>query len=448
MADRRPSDVSRRRLLQAGAISLLAGAAKGEPRSEPLADAPSGFGKAKHCILVYLLGGPPHLDLWDPKPLAPAEVRGPIKPIATRLSGVHFSEHLPKLAGRADRLAVVRSVTYPNHDHPYMIYFTLTGRVSPTPLGANTVLPPSRNDHPHMGSVVARYRHADPLAPAYVAIPEVQVRMLPTLVSGGGRAGFLGPRFDPMALNDDPREPSRAFRLPADFSPDRLGERDRLLAVLDGDGARGNFDLHRRRAMNILGSARLDKVLRLENEPEAIRGAYGRGRFGQSLLLARRLVEAGTSFVAIHFNHMSRCDGWDTHGNHFESLAGELAPMLDQSLSALLDDLQTRGLLDETLVVTMGEFGRTPRVNANGGRDHWGNCASVVFAGGGVKGGQVVGASDRIGAYPISDPYGPPDTIATIYHAMGLAPAREIVDPLLGRPMLLCDGAPIAPLFG
>jgi uncharacterized protein (DUF1501 family) len=184
----------------------------------------------------------------------------------------------------------------------------------------------------------------------------------------------------------------------------------------------------------------------LDREPDRLRERYGRHRFGQSLLLARRLVEHGVSFVGVHFNYMTRCDGWDTHQKNFEALRDELLPLLDQGLSALLEDLRWRGLLDETLVVTMGEFGRTPRINKDGGRDHWGHCASVLFAGGGVRGGNLVGASDRTCAFPAELPVAPADVVATIYHALGLQPHTTMVDPL-GRPMAISEGRAISQLF-
>jgi hypothetical protein len=449
----REGSLSRRTLLRAGTLALFSGAV---PARRALAGPPlgtaTGGAKAKSCILVYLLGGPPHIDMWDLKPDAPAEIRGPFRPIQTTVPGMLLSEHLPRLGRQAHRLALVRSVTYPNHDHPFMTYHTLTGRVSAVPLGANTILPPSRSDHPHMGSVVAKFKHSDAGVPGYVAIPEVQVRMQSVPIAGGGRAGFLGPRYDPLAINDDVRLPVSRLRPAEDVPAARLDTRQSLLALLEGDGPRARpaaeYEAFRAHAARLVRGAGSEDLFALEKEPDRLRERYGVHRFGQSLLLARRLVERGVSFVAIHFNYMSQCDGWDTHAKNFECLKGELLPMLDQGLSGLLEDLAERGLLEETLVVTMGEFGRTPRINANAGRDHWGSCASVVFAGGGVRGGSVVGASDRMAAYPIDAPLGPPDIVATIYHALGLEPATVMHDAFLNRPMVLSEGAPVRALFG
>ncbi len=447
--DMRPMGlISRRLLLEAGTLALFGGASRAAPVRA--GDSAAG-GRAKSCILVYLLGGPPHIDMWDLKPDAPAEIRGPFQSIETNVPGIRFGEHLPLLAQQADTLALLRSLTYPNNDHPFMTYHTLTGRVSPVPLEANTVLPPSRNDHPHMGAVVSKFKHTCTDVPGYVAIPEVRLRMQPLPVAGGGRAGMLGARYDPFDINDDPTQPLPALQLPFDVSAERFARRQSLLAVVDGHGPGSrppdDYQALRNSASRLLGSTSTQEIFSLDKEPEALRERYGMHRFGQSLLLARRLVENGVSFVAVHFNYMSLCDGWDTHAKNFPCLKDELLPLLDEGLSALLDDLSGRGLLDETLVVTMGEFGRTPKVNEQGGRDHWGSCASVVFAGGGTRGGTVVGASDKMGAYPTDHAVGPPDVVATIYHALGLKPESLMYDALLGRPMTLSDGRPIEPLF-
>lgn len=442
--------LARRQFLEASTLALLAGAtragnllaAEGEASSKPVS-----FGQAKRCILVYLLGGPPQIDMWDMKPAAPLEIRGPFKSIASSVPGMRFCEHLPRLAGSAADLALLQSVTFPNNDHPAMIYHTLTGRESRTPLGANSVLPPSRSDDPHFGAVVARFKHHQADVPGYVAIPEVQVRKMQVPVSGGGRAGLLGAAYDPLAINDDPREPPAGLKLAEGMSVARFGQRQALLAMLDGRAPRAvesDYRTLRNSAARLVGSAA--GMFALEREPASLHERYGKHRFGQSLLLARRLVEHGVSFVGVHFNHMTKCDGWDTHQKNFEALGEELLPLLDQGLSALIDDLKTCGLLNETLVVTMGEFGRTPRVNKDGGRDHWGHCSSVLWAGGGVRGGNVVGASDRTCAFPSEMPVAPADVVATIYHALGLAPQTLMHDPL-GRPLAICEGQPIGQLF-
>jgi hypothetical protein len=443
---------ARRRFLQAGTLALFAGAAPvGRARgfSPGSTNAANSFGRAKRCILVYLLGGPPQIDMWDMKPEAPAEIRGPFKPIQSAVAGMQFCEHLPRLASRAGDLAILRSVTFPNNDHPFMIYHTLTGRQSRVPLGANTVLPPSRADDPHMGAVVWKFKHRESGVPGYVAIPEVQVRMKSTPVSGGGRAGFLGASYDPLAIRDEPGLPPAGLKLPDEVSGDRFAQRQSLLAVLDGQSPRAlaslDYQTFRSSASRLIGSA-AGGMFALEREPAGLHEQYGRHRFGQSLLLARRLVERGVSFVGVHFNHMTKCDGWDTHNNNFDALKSELLPLVDQGLSALIGDLKERGMLDDTLVVTMGEFGRSPRINKNAGRDHWGSCSSVLLAGGGIAGGNLVGASDKICAYPSELPVAPADVVATIYHALGLAPHTLMYDPQ-GRPLTIATGNAIRQLF-
>lgn len=452
-ARRRGASSQRREFLRAGTGALFGSLAalSSIPGKGARGATPVPLGRAKRCILVYLLGGPPHLDMWDMKPAAPAEIRGPFQPIATNVPGIHFCEHLPGLARQANRLSIVRSVTYPNNDHPYMIYYTLTGRASPTPLGANTVLPPSRTDHPHMGSVVAKFQGTRRGVPAYVAIPEVRVRMQAVPVSGGGRAGFLGAAHDPLAVNDDPSLPNPQLLLDDAISPRRFQGRQTLLAMLEG-GRPGSsrmedYGEYRRSALELLGGTAASDLFSLDREPASLRERYGVDRFGQSMLLARRLAERGVRFTAIHFNYMSKCDGWDTHAKNFECLKEDLLPTFDRGLSVLLEDLAERGMLEETLVVVMGEFGRSPVINRDGGRDHWGNCASVVFAGGGIQGGRLVGSSDRHGAYPRERPVSPADMVATIYHAMGLSPDTILQDALQGRSMPLVEGSAVRELL-
>jgi hypothetical protein len=445
--------LARRQFLQAGTLALFSGASQGlaAPLGKSLTQ--SGRGRAKRCILVYLLGGPSHLDMWDMKPLAPTEIRGPFEPVATSVPGIHVCEHLPKLSQQAHRLSIVRSVGHQNSDHPFMTYYTLTGRISPRPLGANTVLPPSREDDPHMGAVINKYAHPHTQVPGYIAIPEVRVRMQLLPVAGGGHAGYLGPEYDPLEVNDDPRQPGgvAALTLPKEITNQRQASRRELLALLDGQPsgkpAMNEYDDLRRLALELTDGPSDGGLFALDREPASLRERYGKHRFGQSLLLARRLVERDVSFVGVHFNYMSKCDGWDTHKDNFNCLRGELLPLVDQGLSALIDDLADRGLLEDTLVVCMGEFGRTPKINANAGRDHWGQCGSVVFAGGGVQGGNVIGASDKIGAIPTETAVGPPDIVASIYHALGLNPHALIVDPRLNRTLQLSDGNVIKELF-
>jgi hypothetical protein len=416
-------------------------------------------GPARSCILIYLLGGPPQLDTWDLKPAAPAEIRGPFRPVPTSVPGLHVCEHLPRLARLAHCYALVRAVSHNNHNHTPMIYYTLTGRPVEQPGLDNDVRPPQRTDFPHIGAVLARFKRTSVGLPGYVAIPELAVRSSPrgefkrarTPLRGGG-GGFLGPLVDPLLVNGEPGEADAAPALipPVDVPAERLERRETLLRLLDRAGpalAEGQSrQVLRRQAVALTGAAGgTAPAFSLAGEPPRLRDRYGRHRFGRALLLARRLAEAGVPMVAIHFNEMTVCDGWDTHAKNFEALRGELLPMLDEGLSALLEDLQQRGTLEQTVVLVMGEFGRTPRINAQAGRDHWGLCQSVLLAGGGIRGSQVHGSSDRFGAYPAAEPVDPVDLHATLYHCLGLDPAQSMVDAL-GRPSPLSTGRVIRAL--
>jgi Protein of unknown function (DUF1501) len=437
--------LNRREFLRVGGgLAVSAGLA---PR---FAQAGSPTGGAGSCIFIYLLGGPPHLDMFDLKPNAAAEVRGPFRPTATTVPGLQICELLPRLARLAQRYALVRSVSHNNHNHTPMIYYTLTGREVERPNEDNDVRPPQRHDHPHLGAVLARFKPAPLGLPGYVAIPELAVRSSTkgefkrsrTLLRGGG-GGFLGPLVDPLGVNGEAGTPEAIpdLKPAAEVTAERLERRAALLSLLDQrhTGLQTHCEL-RNQAVVLTGAAGgAARAFSLDSEPLALRERYGRHRFGQSLLLARRLAEAGVPMSAVHFNEMTVCDGWDTHSKNFPALKDELLPMVDQSVSALLEDLEVRGLLNQTLVVMMGEFGRTPKINAAAGRDHWGSCQSVLLTGGGIKGGQVIGASDRIGAYPATDPIDPVDIHATMFHCLGLDPHQTIIDHL-NRPFPLSTG--------
>jgi hypothetical protein len=432
---------ARREFLRAG--GGLAAAAWSLPAWSATQGGAANEGTAKSCILIYLLGGPPHLDMFDLKPEAPVEVRGPFSPIATSLPGLQIGEHLPRLAGMADRYALIRSVSHRNSNHTPMIYYTLTGRETAFPEMDNDVRPPQRSDFPHVGAIVSHLKGAPGALPGYVAIPEVAVR---SSLSGeykrartplrGGGAGFLGTQFEALCVNGEPGTPGAVPDLnpPEGVAEQQFDRRAELLSVLEQRGPAGraaaNYRAVREHALLLTGSSHGRRELfSLESEPPEVRARYGEHGFGKALLLARRLAEAGVPMTAVHFNEMTVCDGWDTHKQNFAALQTELLPMLDQGLSALLMDLDERGRLNETLVVCLGEFGRTPKINNDAGRDHWGPCSSALLAGGGVQGGRVLGASDGIGAYPVSDPVDPVDIHATMYHCLGLDPQQHIYDP-------------------
>src|SRR5262245_52264651 len=431
------------------------------PRAAGSAASGRSAGRARSCILVYLLGGPPHQDMFDLKPEAPAEVRGPFRPVSTSVPGVRICEHLPRLARLANRFALVRSVSHPNHNHTPMIYYTLTGRQTARPNEDNDVRPPQRSDFPHVGAVVARLKPGDARLPRFVAIPELAVRSSTqgefkrarTPLRGGG-AGFLGARYDALNVNGaaGTAEAVPALGLPAEVSAERYDRRAALLSVLEARGRvvrAADHAVIRQSAVALTGAASRGSLeaFTLDGESAAVRDRYGRHRFGQSMLLARRLVEAGVPLVAIHWNEMTVCDGWDTHSKNFEALKGELLPMLDQGMTALLEDLDSRGLLGETVVACFGEFGRTPRINAAAGRDHWGSCSTTFLAGGGIRGGQVYGASDRQAAYPVSNRVDPADVQATIYHALGLDPHGTLMYDGLARPHPISEGRVIEALL-
>jgi hypothetical protein len=354
----------------------------------------------------------------------------------------------------ADKYALIRSVSHRNSNHTPMIYYTLTGRQTAQPELDNDIRPPQRSDFPHLGAILASLKPPPARLPGYVAIPEVAIR---SSISGefqrartplrGGSAGFLGTRLDPLAVNG---EPGTAEAMPAlapldQLSSTRSEQRLRLLSVLDRQGPAGReanvYDELRNQAVLLTGSSGggRPELFSLDAEPDSLRERYGQHRFGKSLLMARRLAEAGVPMIAVHFNEMTICDGWDTHSKNFDALQTELLPMLDQGLSALLEDLDQRGRLGKTLVVCMGEFGRTPKINASAGRDHWGDCSTTLMAGAGIRGGQVLGKSDKIGAFPSADPVDPVDVHATIYHQLGLDPHARILDPSL-RPWEICTG--------
>lgn len=436
--------------------------------------AKAGVGHAKSCILFFMEGGPAHQDLWDMKSAAPAEVRGEFAPIATTVPGVQVCEHLPQLARQMHHVALVRSVHHGVVDHNASSYYALTGR-SPVK-GSGLIRGDEPENFPPFGSVLARLRAASPRLPAFVHLPEIMFNCGSDLP--GQRAGFLGAAFDPFVAGDpsDPDYEPPALALPAELTANRLDRRRALLDQLATactasfdesiDARRGD---HYRQAFDLLVARETREAFDLSREPKALRERYGlpdgtdrsqRARefgglphLGQCLLLSRRLVEAGVPLVTVGSGR--RFDqAWDTHRQHFPLLKQSLLPYADQGLSALVADLSERGLLNETLVVAMGEFGRTPRLGQitssagadAAGRDHWPHCYTVALAGGGVRGGAVYGASDRFAAYPARDPVTPEDIAATIYTALGIEPETRIYDSL-DRPHTVALGKPITALF-
>ncbi len=408
------------------------------------------FGRARSCILCFLFGAPAHQDIWDLKPDAAADVRGEFRPIASSVPGVWLGEHIPRIARSANRFALVRSVQHLDNTHTVAMHYMLTGQRHAQP---NTNPRNQPTDFPCFGAVVQYLRSRRSTLPAGVSLnaPANQVSAN-NHIFPGFFAGLLGRRHDPMFIAQDPSAPD-FDPLPTadDAEAGRLRLRRGLLQAVDGrcreldavTRVRDFSDYHQQ-AFSLVTSPAARRAFDLAREPATVRDRYGRSAFGQGCLLARRLVEAGVGLVTVNW---ARDDAyWDTHANNFRDLKDKLLPPFDLGFSALLEDLDQRGLLGETLVVCLGEFGRTPKINANAGRDHWAACNSVVLAGGGVQGGQVLGASDRTAAYPATAPISPGDLAATIYQALGIDPHTEVHDAL-GRPLLLSDGRPLHELF-
>ncbi len=407
--------------------------------------------RAKAVILIFNSGAPSHIDLWDPKPQANADIRGPFSTIATRTPGVFVSELLPELAARTDRLAILRCVSHRHAAHNAGMHWSIVGRPYKRD---DTLINPSRTDIPCIGTLTGWLANRDGYSgamPPYVITPRPHNDG--PYVTPGQFGGCLGPRFDPLVLNADPNAAN--FSLPgldavAELDSARLADRRSILSQLDRHRRFGDLEsfdeldqlANRAAAMVQSGDAR--RAFDLSAESDATRARYGRHSWGQSHLLARRLIEAGVKFV-------TTVNGpgitWDTHQNNFKRLQTDLVPPMQQALVALLDDLSERGLLDSTLVVWMGDFGRTPKINTFVGRDHWPHCYSMVLAGGGIRGGTVVGQSDSQGAYPASRPLAPADVHATIFTALGYDPQGVSYPTLDGRPMLLSEGQPIRELL-
>jgi hypothetical protein len=460
---------SRREFLRAGGLSLMGLGlptllrARGASAAVPSAS----FGKAKACILLFMWGGPAQQETWDLKPEAPENVRGEFRPIATEVPGIAISEHFPLLARQTRRLAIIRSVHHADVNHTTATHALLTGR----PILPGTEGRPDLQ-WPHYGAVLAQRNRGRERS---VLPPFVQFR--PTIPDGAPRfvessagqgAGWLGPTLDPFTIDHDPSRPDYRvgeLRLPEEVGSGRFEDRRRLLDVIeqqarDFDRAAqvGAMQGHYARACEMLTARRALEAFDLEQEDPRLRARYGLHPHGQAVLQARRLVEAGVPIVTVFWQN----DGltnvsvyWDTHNRNFIDLKTRLMPAADQAFSALLDDLEARGLLDETLVVWTGEFGRTPRVGqgvvggagaGRDGRDHWPHCFTTVLAGAGIRGGTVHGASDRWAAHPARDAVTPADVAATVYHALGVDPALELQDSL-GRPQQLCPGEAIGSIL-
>ena len=442
--------VSRRQMLSIGGLASLGLSLPGWLHAAPSA----GQRRAKACILIYMWGGPAHQETWDLKPDGPSAVRGEFKPIATTAVGVQIGEHFPRIARHGDKLAIVRSVTHKDNNHSTSAHAMLTGRVHR--LQAEN-FGPSSDDFPHFGSVLTQLRPVGGGLPTFVALPErIKTTNGPFVPGQGG--GLLGKRYDPFTIDQHPDEPNfnvPSLQLPEEVNIGRLSNRKALLTGIDR--AARHLDQFREvhalstyyeQALNMITSSAARQAFDLDQEDPKTRDRYGRHTFGQSCLLARRLIEAGVGLVTVywHRDKPGVDTTWDTHAKNFPQLKERLMPQSDAGFAALLGELHERGLLNDTLVVWSSEFGRTPKINGNGGRDHWGAANSVVFAGGGVPGGQVYGATDESAAAPARDAVSPADVATTIYQLLGISPDTELHDPLQ-RPHRLTVGEPIRPLL-
>ena len=469
---------SRRFALQAGAVGLLGLGMDhlADLRAASASDDPArNADTARSVICIVLSGGLAQHDSFDPKPDAPEGIRGEFRPIATRTPGVHVCEHLPLLAGRSHLWSMVRSLTHDSNDHSASHHIMLTGR-SDLPSGFDPNQP-KPTDWPSIAAVAGAMTPAGNNLPPAIVLPERLIHTTGRVIPGQF-AGTMGPRRDPWFIEASPYDPTaygaypeyefdhqdrprtpkrRRFQVPDLTLPEGLGgprlthrlgllaHLDRQRADLDQTASSGRFDARRQAAVSLLTDARVRRAFDLADSDPKLLDRYGRNSFGWSLLMARRLIEAGVALVQVNLGNN---ETWDTHGNAFPHLKDNLLPPTDRAVSALLDDLHGCGLLDSTLVVMAGEFGRTPRISTLPsayklpGRDHWGSVQSVFLAGGGVVGGRVIGSSDKIGGHPTSDPQTPENFAATIYQALGIPPLAEWRDEL-DRPFQVYNGTPI-----
>ena len=436
---------NRREVLRAGSLAPLG---LGLTSLLALGESPAAkIAKAKSVILLYMWGGPSHLDTWDPKPDAPVEIRGAFRPIATTVPGLMIGEHFPELAKRAKHYCVVRSMAHTDPAHLSPTHHLMTGRLA-AKINSDAD-GPSRSDAPCLGAMVQKHFPIGAL-PNAVTLPwAVSHPAAPGGTAPGQNGGWLGTSYDPFLITGNPNAPQFAvagLAAMADVPTDRLQSRADLCRRLDRSGSPSDSNSGlRQKALDLLMAPAVAKAFDLNLESPKLRDAYGRHSHGQSCLLARRLIEAGTKFVTVNWPDDGQAF-WDTHGNNFPSLKDRLMPPADRAFSTLLDDLNDRGLLAETLVVWVGEFGRTPRV-VNAGREHWPKCYSAVLAGAGIRGGSIYGASDKTASAPTENRVSPADLTATMYHALGIDP-QQLVTDRLGRELTLTEGTPVRGLFG
>ena len=425
--------MSRRQALRVGSVGLLAGLSLPRLLQFQALAANDKPARAKACIFLFLEGGPSTIDMWDMKPDAAAEVRGPYKPIATNVPGTFICEHLPNCAKIANKYTILRSHSHHDNGHTTGYHYVMTGVKADFADGTNS-RKPNNVLYPSIGSVVSRELEGRGSVPPYINMPH-------PMTSGG--AGFYGAEHAPFVIEGDPVQPDFEVRdLVSVEGTDARRElrRQKLLTSLESQGVTsgkaGTMATYYDKARDLMSSPAARKAFNIKDEPARLREAYGYTTLGQSALLARRLVEAGCRFVGIDHS------GWDTHFTCFPSLQKDLIPSVDRAFSALVTDLDQRGLLESTLVVMMGEMGRTPKVNAQAGRDHWSAAQSVLFAGGGTRPGIVIGATDKNATAPVADPVSVEDILRTLFHQMGIDASKVYYTPL-GRPVPIVNGGRI-----
>lgn len=429
----RCDDVSRRQMLRMGGTGLLGGLSLPTLLQWQAQAATPLVPKAKACIFIMLEGGPSHIDMWDLKPEAPAEIRGPFHPVSTVVPGTQISELLPHCAKVVDKFTILRSHSHKDNAHQTGRHWVLTG-YPPSFADGQAKGVPFNELYPSLGSIISRELGSGGHVPPYVEVPNPL---------GPGGPGFYGAKYAPFTIDNDPAQPDfevRDLSAPPSVSSDRFHRRQQMLSAAEKLGA-GRLATGRaetlgsyyEQAVELVTSPAARRAFNLQLEAAATRERYGYSSIGQSALLARRLVEAGCRFIGI--DHGS----WDTHSDNFSSHEKALVPPTDLAFSALVSDLDERGLLDETLVVMMGEMGRTPRINKDAGRDHWSQCQTVILAGGGIRRGVVVGASDHTASYPTTQPYGIQDLLRTIFHLVGVD-ADKVYHTPLGRPVPIVNG--------
>ncbi|MDB4671348.1 DUF1501 domain-containing protein [Pirellulaceae bacterium] len=450
---------SRREALRVGGLSALGlstSALKSPQLQAGIASTPRS-GKAKAVILFWLLGGPPQHETWDPKPDAPEDVRGEFRAIQTKIPGFHVGELMPRSAEWVNDLAILRGVVSHDNAHSSSGYQMLTG-VPHQPLTAENVTSKRPNLHPSLGAMVRKFMPENGGLPSSISLP-YHIANDGEIVWPGQGAGFMGRNYDPWLIRCDPSRPDfkpPSIALSKEMSSMRFAERKRLLselnskmAALNGTNEVSAEAIYDDQAFDLLTESRTRDAFRIDKETKAVRESFGMSRFGQSCLLARRLVESGVKLVQVNWTRLKNAPNngtWDTHTVHGVSLRNHLMPIADQAFSGLLNDLKERGMLEDTLVAWLGEFGHTPKFNKNAGRDHWGRCFSLALAGGGIQGGVVHGKSDKTASDPIEGKVQPMDITATILHCLGLPPSTEYFDDQ-GRPLPLSRGRVITEIL-